>query len=76
MSARDLLPGVPLVHSPFFDEILATSDWDDETRRVAADLKRDGFAVIEFHEPELDAPPADGAAGLKRQARRRRQKHS
>lgn len=53
--ARDLLPGVPLVHSPFFEAVVAGSDWDDETRRVARDLNRDGFAVIDFQEPQFDA---------------------
>jgi hypothetical protein len=52
-TAAELLPGVPLVESPFFDEILATSNWAAETRRVATDLNRDGFAVIDFPEPEL-----------------------
>jgi hypothetical protein len=56
---RELLPGVPLIHSPFFEEILAEADWDAETRRVAADLNRDGFAVIDFPEPELDTLAAD-----------------
>jgi ectoine hydroxylase-related dioxygenase (phytanoyl-CoA dioxygenase family) len=59
MSARDLLPGVPLVHSPFFEEVVATSEWDDETRRVATELNRDGFSVIEFQEPELESLAAD-----------------
>jgi hypothetical protein len=62
--ARELLPGVPLVHSPFFDQILAESDWDAETRRVATALNRDGFAVIDFDEPELDALAADIDARL------------
>jgi hypothetical protein len=56
---RDLLPGVPLVHSPFFEEILAEADWDAETKRVAVELNRDGFSVIDFPEPELDALAAD-----------------
>jgi len=56
---RDLLPGVPLVHSPFFDEVLATSGWDAETRQVATDLNRDGFAVIDFPEPKLEELAAD-----------------
>lgn len=59
VQARELLPGVPLVHSPFFDEILATSNWDAETRAVAQALNRDGFAVIDFDEPELHVLAAD-----------------
>lgn len=61
-SARDLLPGVPLVHSPFFEEIVETSNWDAETRRVATALNRDGFALIDFPEPDLDALAADIAS--------------
>ena len=59
VAARDLLPGVPLVHSPFFSEIVETSNWDAETRRVAEALHRDGFATLDFDEPELDALAAD-----------------
>lgn len=61
--ARERLPGVPLIDSPFFDEIAADGQWNAETRRVAEALHRDGFAVIEFPEPELDALAAD-IAGL------------
>jgi hypothetical protein len=50
-----LLPGVPLIHSPFFDEILATSNWDAETRRVAIELRENGFATVDLAEPDLDA---------------------
>jgi hypothetical protein len=54
-----MLPGVPLIHSPFFDEILETSGWDSETRRVATALHRDGFATLDFPEPNLDALAED-----------------
>src|SRR4051794_20093344 len=63
-SARDLLPGVPLIDSPFFDEILAESGWDAETRRVAVDLRRDGFAVLGFPGPGLGGRAADIARPL------------
>ena len=46
------LPGVPLVESPFFEELLATADLPAETQRIARDLHRDGFAVFDF--PEQD----------------------
>jgi hypothetical protein len=59
ISARDMLPGVPLIHSPFFDEIVAAEDWDAETRRVATALYRDGFAIIDFPDLELDALAED-----------------
>jgi hypothetical protein len=54
-SPRDLLPGVPLIHGPFFEEIEQIADWDPETRRVALSLHRDGFATLDFPEPDLDA---------------------
>ena len=49
------LPGVPRVESPFFDQILARefSQLPEEWRRVAVDLHRDGFAVIDFPDPEF-----------------------
>ena len=55
MNPRDLLPGVPLIESPFFER-LAEQAWPDpELRRIAADLHRDGFAVIDFPEEHFDA---------------------
>ncbi len=48
------LPGVPLVESPFFDELLAGMDLPAETRRIARDLARDGFATFDF--PDADFP--------------------
>jgi hypothetical protein len=52
---KNLLPGVPLVESPFFDEILPTCGFDAETQRIARDLNRDGFAVVRFTDVELEA---------------------
>jgi Phytanoyl-CoA dioxygenase (PhyH) len=45
------LPGVPSVESPFSAHIFAGAD--AETQRVARDLERDGFAVIDFPDPEI-----------------------
>jgi hypothetical protein len=64
ISARDMLPGVPLIHSPFFDEIVETSNWDAETRRVATALHRDGFATLDFPDPDLDALALDIAGDI------------
>jgi ectoine hydroxylase-related dioxygenase (phytanoyl-CoA dioxygenase family) len=50
-----LLPGVPRIESPFFEQIFAELDLDDETRRVAHDLHRDGFAVIDFPDADFEA---------------------
>ena len=46
-------PGIPLVESPFFDELLATSSMDAETLRIARQLREQGFAVIDFPDPDL-----------------------
>ena len=55
MNSRDLLPGVPLIESPFFEQF-AEQTWPDaELRRVATDLHRDGYAVIEFPEPDFSS---------------------
>ena len=45
---KNPLPGVPLIESPFFDEWLANSDLDEDTRRIATDLHRDGYAVFDL----------------------------
>jgi hypothetical protein len=47
------LPGVPLIDSPFFDRILSESIDDPEAARVARDLRQDGFAVLDFPDPEI-----------------------
>jgi len=46
---------VPLVESPFFEEIAAASGFDAETARIARDLNKDGFAVLRFPDEEFDA---------------------
>ena len=50
--ALKLLPGVPMVESPFFPQIVETSDWDEETRRIGRDLHEKGYAILDF--PEVD----------------------
>jgi len=52
---RAILPGVPLVESPFFEEIVAGTGFDAETARIATDLNKNGFAVLRFPDPEFDA---------------------
>jgi hypothetical protein len=51
---RAILPGVPLVESPFFEEIAAASDFDPETSRMARELNEKGFTVFRFPEEEFD----------------------
>ena len=49
----ELLPGVPLVASPFFADILASDYFEDEERQMAADLHHQGYAILEFPDPAL-----------------------
>jgi hypothetical protein len=55
MDVEALLPGVPRVESPFFSEIFGDARFDEETRRVATELRDDGFSVIDFPEEGFDA---------------------
>jgi hypothetical protein len=48
------LPGVPIVESPFFDELSAAFADDAEALRVARDLNRDGYAIIDFPDADFD----------------------
>jgi hypothetical protein len=50
-----LLPGVPWIESPFFEQILATKPLTEDERRVALALHHDGYAVIDFADPAFDA---------------------
>lgn len=59
---RAMLPGVPLVESPFFDEIAATCAFDPETARIAKDLNEKGFAILRFPDAGID----ERAARIKR----------
>jgi len=45
------LPGVPLIESPFREQAFAAAE--PELRALAETLARDGFAVIDFPDPEL-----------------------
>lgn len=59
------LPGVPNVESPFFDRILATSPLSDEWHRIASDLRRDGYAVFNFPDPDFDTRAESIKANLR-----------
>lgn len=52
---RDLFPGIPLVESPLFAAMIDELDLSPIERRVAVDLNRQGYAVIDFPDPELDS---------------------
>ncbi|AWG31194.1 phytanoyl-CoA dioxygenase family protein [Burkholderia cenocepacia] len=51
---KRLLPGVPLVESPLFDVEIAHSELTSEEKAIAVALNRDGYAVIDFPDPELN----------------------
>jgi hypothetical protein len=55
LNLKDLLPGVPLVESPFFDDILSAYAFDAETARIARELHDNRFAVFRFPDDEFDA---------------------
>jgi hypothetical protein len=55
LDLKGMLPGVPLVESPFFDDVLASCDFDAETRRIAQDLHSNGYATFRFPDDEIDA---------------------
>jgi hypothetical protein len=50
-SFENPLPGVPAIESPFFDRIFAEGAFSEETLAIARDLRRDGYAVIDFPDP-------------------------
>src|SRR5690606_10216615 len=53
-----LLPGVPLIESPFFEEILNSDYFTDEEKPIAKDLHDKGFAVLRFPDDEFEARAA------------------
>ncbi len=55
MSVDHPLPGVPLVESPFFDELFTPELYDDATLAVARALHEDGFAIVDFPDDDFDA---------------------
>jgi hypothetical protein len=57
------LPGVPAIESPFFNSIFENADIDEETLKVAIQLRDHGFAVIDFPDAEFDRV----ADGIKRE---------
>ena len=48
------LPGVPIVESPFFERLVLSMIDDPEAVRVARDLNRDGFAILDFPDPDFE----------------------
>lgn len=51
---KRLLPGIPLVESPLFDVEVAGTELTPKEREIAVALNRNGYAIIDFPDPELD----------------------
>jgi hypothetical protein len=56
------LPGVPAVESPFFDQLFAGAD--PHTLEIARQLNRDGYAILDFPDPDIDELAAAIEANL------------
>jgi hypothetical protein len=54
MIATHLLPGVPDVESPLFEKIFAEKNVSAQTMEIARALRRDGFAVLDFPDPDFN----------------------
>jgi hypothetical protein len=52
--ATNEFPGIPLVESPIFATLLANSDLSEAEQKIAVALNRDGYAVIDFPDPQID----------------------
>jgi len=49
-----VLPGVPLIHQPCFDDIWDFQSNTDEINDLAVTLNKDGFAVFDFPDPNFN----------------------
>lgn len=49
-----IFPGIPLVESPIFFTEIDGMPLDEREKEIAIALNRDGYAVIDFPDPELD----------------------
>jgi len=52
---QHLLPGVPLIESPFFDRVFAEGHYSAEQQRIARDLHTRGYSIIDFPDAEIGA---------------------
>ncbi len=52
-SIANALPGVPDVESPLFESIFKSKNVSTQTMEVARKLRKDGFAVIDFPDPDF-----------------------
>jgi hypothetical protein len=54
MHFNNPLPGIPSVESPFFSKIFSDPSVSEDVRRVATQLRDNGFAVIDFPDDDFD----------------------
>lgn len=52
--SANLLPGVPLIESPLFEQSLDQLGLSDTERAIAVSLNRKGYAVLDFPDPHID----------------------
>ncbi len=55
MQTQSLLPGVPIIESPFFSDIAASDYFAAHEKKIAADLNKFGFAILHGDERILRA---------------------
>ncbi|WP_186208719.1 phytanoyl-CoA dioxygenase family protein [Burkholderia gladioli] len=51
---KRLLPGIPLIESPLFEIEINQSELTNDERETAVALNRNGYAVIDFPDPDLN----------------------
>lgn len=51
----NIFPGIPLIESPLFEMLEPSLGLTPEEARIANDLRRNGFAVFDFPDVDLDA---------------------
>lgn len=71
-AADRLLPGVPRIESPFFEDIFAELQVDATVLRVARELHHNGYSIIDFPDDHL----AERAEAIKRDLHDRFDWHS
>lgn len=54
-AVTNIFPGIPIIESPLFEALEPSLGLTPEEARIANDLRRNGFAVFDFPDPDLDA---------------------
>ena len=53
-SPQNLLPGIPLIESPLFDELIESGDFTKKEKEIAISLHERGYAIIDFPHEDFD----------------------